>query len=275
MEKMKNVTGVIPAAGSGTRVSPLPLSKELFPVSINEDGESGSGTESAGSYLRVASSYLAGQMIAAGAGKIFWIIRRGKWDIPDYYTKTEAGNGRFAWIVVNETESVSETIDKAYIFLEDQIVLTGFPDLVISPDNAFSILLQKFNKSEADVLLGLFPATETASVDMVEFESDSEKEIREIQSIRIKPETTSLEYTWLMAAWRPAFTRFLHDQLEDRENSLAKGAEHAKNSELHLGYVINSAISEGYKVYGHLFRNGRYRDYGSKSGIKSIFSSYL
>jgi glucose-1-phosphate thymidylyltransferase len=274
MEKMKNVVGVIPAAGSGTRVSPLPLSKELFPVSIDEDGESGSGSVSAGSYIRVASSFLADQMIAAGTGKIYWVIRRGKWDIPDYFTNIEAGDNKFAWIVVNETKSVSETIDKAYSFLENQIVLTGFPDIVISPDNALSVLYDNLIKTDGDVLLGLFPASDSASVDMVDFDKDSEKEINIVHSIQVKPSSTNLRYTWLLAVWRPAFTNFLHHSVNGHLRVKDVDKVNEKNNELHLGFVLNEAIKEGFKVYGRLFRNGSYRDYGNKEGIKSVISRF-
>lgn len=270
MKKIKQVVGVIPAAGRGTRVSPLPVSKELFPVSIDEAVKSAS--DSSGSYVRVTSSYLVDQLLAAGADKIYWVIGRGKWDIPDYYTKIDAGDNRFGWIVVNETNSVSETIDKAYTFLENQIVLTGFPDIVISPGNAFSILLNKLNKSDADVMLGLFNASDTSSVDMVVLENDIEKEIKEIQSIRVKPDSTQLKYTWLIAAWNPKFTGYLHDTIDGKKHTNAPGRENVTNSELHLGYIINEAVKEGFKVYGHFFKDGSYIDYGNRAGIKRVFS---
>ena len=43
-------------------------------------------------------------------------------------------------------------------------------------------------------------------MDMVELNTDGT-----IAGIRIKPPQTNLKWTWILAVWNGAFTRFMHD----------------------------------------------------------------
>lgn len=77
-EQLPEVVGLIPAGGQATRLSPLPLSKELYPIgfqSISKDG---------GMRPKVVCQYLLERMKFAGITKAFIILRSGKWDIPAY-----------------------------------------------------------------------------------------------------------------------------------------------------------------------------------------------
>ena len=76
-----DVIGLIPCGGIATRVAPLPCSKELFPIGLNRMAD-GSPRP------KVVSHYLLEKMHQGGVRKVFFILRSGKWDIPQYY-----GNG--------------------------------------------------------------------------------------------------------------------------------------------------------------------------------------
>ena len=65
--------GIIPAAGSGSRIQPLAFSKELLPVGSRLDG----GIERP----RAVSEYLVERMMHGGADKICFVISPGKSDI--------------------------------------------------------------------------------------------------------------------------------------------------------------------------------------------------
>src|SRR3954466_8006492 len=69
--------GIVPAAGSGTRIQPLAFSKELLPVGSRLDD----GIERP----RAVSEYLVERMILGGATRICFVISAGKSDIMQYY----------------------------------------------------------------------------------------------------------------------------------------------------------------------------------------------
>ncbi|MGD8609869.1 MAG: hypothetical protein PVJ44_06090 [Desulfobacterales bacterium] len=73
MEKI----GLIPAAGIAKRLGSLAFSKELLPISIKTDKKEPG--------LKAVSAYLLEKFRRAGVQKVFTIIRKGKWDIPNYY----------------------------------------------------------------------------------------------------------------------------------------------------------------------------------------------
>ena len=73
-----DIVGIIPAAGTATRLSPLPCSKEILPVGMEQWGDK--------PYRRpkVAIQYLLDAMREAGIKKTYLIIRNNKWDIPAF-----------------------------------------------------------------------------------------------------------------------------------------------------------------------------------------------
>jgi glucose-1-phosphate thymidylyltransferase len=54
---MAEIVGIVPAAGQATRISPLPCSKELYPIAFRR-GESGARP-------KVVSHYLFGRLASA------------------------------------------------------------------------------------------------------------------------------------------------------------------------------------------------------------------
>ena len=72
------VIGLIPCGGFASRIAPLPCSKEILPVGL---------LKTADGLLRpkVVSHYLLEKLQQGGVRKAFFILRKGKWDIPEYY----------------------------------------------------------------------------------------------------------------------------------------------------------------------------------------------
>lgn len=69
--------GIIPAAGSGTRIQPLGFAKELLPLGSRIDGHV--------ERPRAASEYLVERMLLAGATRICFVISPSKPEIIRYY----------------------------------------------------------------------------------------------------------------------------------------------------------------------------------------------
>jgi glucose-1-phosphate thymidylyltransferase len=229
----REVVGLIPAAGRATRIAPLPCSKEVYPVGF------GIGVE--GGFLgpKVVCHYLLEKMCLAGITKAYIILRKGKWDIPTYLGDGAFCNMNLAYLMLGLPYGVPYTIDQAYKFVKESVVAFGFPDILFEPDDAFMQLLYRQSISDADAVLGIFPADRTRKVDMVDI--DDEGQIREIE---IKPEKTNLRHTWGIAAWGPTFTNFMHNYLLESKKSAAT------QPALYMGDVFQTAISKGLLIEG-------------------------
>ncbi len=245
----KQIVGIFPAAGMATRIAPLPCSKEIFPVGFHPQGSEKS------SRTKVAGQYLLEKMRLAGAEKAYVIVRQGKWDILSYFSDGRFLDMPLAYLVQDSSAGVPFTLDLAYPFIQDAIVVFGFPDILLQPDDAFVYLLDRQAETGADLVLGLFPAHQPQKVDMVELDNQDR-----ITRIVIKPVKTDLCYTWLLAVWSRVFTQFVHEFVKTFKQ---KSQNEIKFPEVFLGDVINSAILNGIHFEKVIFKDGRYLDIGT------------
>jgi glucose-1-phosphate thymidylyltransferase len=257
--RFENIIGLLPAAGRATRVAPLPVSKELFPVGFGDiEGLPGPRP-------KVAAHYLLERMRLAGAGKAYIVLRRGKWDIPAYFGDGQQFGMHLAYLIMGRPFGVPYTLDQAYPFISSATILFGFPDIVFFPQDVYVRLLQSLDSADADLALGVFKAQRTEKMDMVELDSQDR-----ILRIDIKPRQTRLTQTWITAAWRPAFTEFMHGFVARHAGSHtphgnAWGA--AEPAELYMGDVIRASMAAGMGISVVCFNNGRYLDIGTPEDI--------
>jgi glucose-1-phosphate thymidylyltransferase len=251
--------GVLPAAGRATRIAPLPCSKELLPVGLRaEQGLGGSP--------KVVCHYLLEKMHLAGIRYAYIILRRGKWDIPAYLTDGTLVGLHLAYLVTPPTPGVPYTVDQAYPFTKDALVVFGFPDILFQPPDVYSRLLAQHASTKGDVVLALFPAHDPAEMDMVDTDFRGRA-----QSILLKPPTTHLRFAWICAVWTPVFTHFLREHLlHDREQLISAGAtcNGSEPGELSLGAVFQAAIEHGLAVDTVAFPDGSYVDIGTPQGLR-------
>jgi glucose-1-phosphate thymidylyltransferase len=249
----REVVGLVPMAGRATRISPLPMSKELYPVALQE-------TER-GVRPKVASQFLLEQMRAAGISRVYLTLRDGKWDIPAYYQDGTALLGmHLAYVMMRLPHGPPFSLDAAYPFVRAHIVATGFPDILFSPSDAFVHLLARQAQSDADVVLGLFPWDVPESDDMVDVDDEGR-----VHALHLKEPVQHLTYTWVMAVWSPNFTEFMHAFLADQ---IRMGE--AMPPELSVGHVIRAAVLEKLDVRAVSFPNGRFLDIGTPGGLSQI-----
>jgi len=259
LTKNKRIIGLVPAAGQATRLSPLPFSKELYPIG----------------HMRLKGSddlrpkpvciYLLEKMKVAGIKDVFIVLRKGKWDIPGYLGDGSALDMSLAYLIMNLPFGVPYTLDQAFPFIKDAIVVFGFPDIIFQPDDAFVSLLAKQSESNADVVLGLFTANKPHETDMVDL--DAYGRVREIQ---IRPTRTYLHYAWIIAVWTPLFTNFMHKLIlanQRKSNKNQNGTRAEEHSEYFVGEVIQAAMNNGLLIEGVVFSNGAYLDIGTPDNI--------
>ena len=158
---------------------------------------------------KVVSHYLLEKMRLADVTRAFIVIREGKWDIPAYFGDGAMLDMHLAYLVRRLPYGAPYTLDTAYPFVRHAVVAFGFPDILFRPDDGFVRLLDCQAGTKAEVVLGVFPAAQPDTMDMVDM--DNEGRVRDI--VR-RPRDTRLRYAWIFAVWTPVFTRFQHEFLK-------------------------------------------------------------
>jgi glucose-1-phosphate thymidylyltransferase len=241
--------GLIPAAGQATRLGPLPCSKELLPVGMARvDGEFRP--------VPVCVPLLA-NMRLAGVKEAFIVVREGKWDLLQYLGDGSRFDLRLAYLLRGLPYGPPYSMDQAYPFIRESVVAFGFPDILVRPEHTYVRLREQWGRSDADLVLGLFPAHNHEVMDMVELD-----DARRVRQFLIKPAHTSLTYAWINAIWGPAFTEFLHTYLRRAP---------APVEEVAVGRVIEAALQEGYRIEGLPFPDGAYLDIGTPEQLSIAF----
>ena len=146
------VIGLVPAGGLATRISPLPCSKELYPIGFRpvENGE--------GSRPKVVSQFLLEKMKFAGISKVYIVLRPGKWDIPAYFGDGSILNMHLAYLILGVPFGVPYTLDQAYPFVRHAMVAFGFPDILFESDDGFAKLIEHQLKNECGHYSRPFPS---------------------------------------------------------------------------------------------------------------------
>lgn len=258
-----DIIGLIPAGGIASRLGKIPCSKEVYPIQISESAEA----------VSVVSENLIQYFKTAGIENIYFIIRKGKWDIPDYYGDGEAFGVNIGYLMLNLTYGTPFTLDQAYSFVKDKIVALGFPDIIIKPENAYASLIEKLSNSESDLVLGIFPIEHYMKWDMVEFDRKDR-----IKSIIVKMERPDLKYGWTNVVWKPSFTQYLHDYLEDFLKKHPDGNIKfpcGTERELYVGDVIQAAKKDGLKVDYVKFDDGDSLDLGTPDDLRNYMKHQL
>jgi glucose-1-phosphate thymidylyltransferase len=144
-------------------------------------------------------------MRLAGAEKAYFVLAKGKWDIPAYFGNGSLVNMALGYLMTDLPYGVPFTIDSAVPFLKDKRVLFGFPDIILQPDDVFVRLMDRMKASNADIVLGLYLADKPQKMDMVDLKTDGT-----INDIQIKLLQTNLKWTWIVAAIRTHADRSTH-----------------------------------------------------------------
>lgn len=265
---LQKIIGLLPAAGQGSRISPLPMSKELFPIGFQHLADGGLRP-------KVACQYLLETMGQVGVQESFLILRPGKWDIPAYLGDGSQLNMRLAYLTVHVPFGVPFSLNQAYPFVKDAIIAMGFPDILFSPVDAYVQLIDRLQRTQADVVLGLFPTDQPEKVGVVDVDEHGV-----VSGIYEKSQLTHLRYMWAIAVWRPSFTEFLHQFVEaklktligDRSPVLTK--EIPAYTETPIGDVIVGAIANNLRVEAIPFKAGHYLDIGTPENLINAVYHY-
>lgn len=250
------MVGLIPAAGRARRLGRLPVSKEILPVEFHRTRQ--------GVVPKVACQYLLDRFRTGGVDRAFLVIRRGKEDIPRHLGSGTDLGVSLAYLVVDDSASVPETLDRAHPFVAGHTVVLGFPDLVFTPEDAYATLLERHRDAGADVTLGLFPVEpeRRPTTDMVRLGADGR-----VEDVEVRPAASELERNWLLAVWGPRFTDWLHEQMSLVAQDAGSPVE---APELKLGTLLRRALAAGLHLHGVPFDRGSYLDLGTPEGLARV-----
>ena len=263
-EQSSDVIGLIPAAGWGRRLGSLPCSKEVFPLGL--DSEDGGGPRP-----RVACQYLLERFRAAGIGRAFMVIRPGKWDIPAFFQDGERFGLHLAYLMMGHPYGSPFSIDQAWPFLENNRVALGYPDVLLKPEDAYVKLLERQERGDADVVLGLFPTHNPRKTDMVETDAAGR-----VTRITIKPDSSEPGTCWVMAVWTPRFSRYLHDHLARLVLAARKTNKmhELESREFYVGNVMQAWLAEGHPLEAETFPEGRWLDIGTPDDLARAMQEF-
>ena len=258
------IVGLIPAGGMGSRIAPLPCSKEIFPIGTHIFPDSGEKRP------KVVCHYLLESMRYAGIPKAFLVLRPGKWDIPDYFRDGKLFDIQIAYLIRDLPFGVPFTLDSAFSFTKDYRIACGMPDIIFQPEDVFQRLIQKQTETGADLVLGIFPITEPHKWDQVEFDGQNR-----ITQILTKPHSGRAGYTWTASVWTPEFSVFLHQFVKKTLKNMSDTEAKSNQPEIPLGVVFQEALEAGLPVEHVLFHDGTCLDIGTPEDLGKALHTLL
>ena len=255
MEKvrtMRDIVGLIPAAGTAQRLGELSQSKEILPVVF--------GSERAGvaAFAKPACHHVLEGFSSAGITRAMMVLRTGKWDIPASLAQNPVPGVDLSYIVIAESAGVPWTLDRAYAFVRGLDIVMGFPDILIRPTTLYRQMVEELRAGRSDVVLGVMPTRNPSKVDVVEITDDGK-----VNCIRPKPDGLSTARAWIAAAWRPSFTEYIHEFLMDRP------VRSAAERELYLGDIIEASLTE-LDVCAVVCDEGQFIDIGTPEDLADV-----
>lgn len=229
--------GVIPAAGTGSRIQPLAFSKELLPVGSRSDGE----TERP----RAVSEYLLERLVLGGASKVCFVISPGKSDIVEYYGG-KVFSADVCYAVQPKPAGLCDAIFRAAPFVhKDEPVTVGLPDTVWFPENALTHL------ANDHLSFLLFPVDRPELFDAVK--TDRKGRVLEIQVKKSHPDSS-----WIWGAFRMPGTVFHELYALWRKRDCC---------DEYIGTLVNAYLAQGGEARG-VAAGDSYVDVGTVDGYR-------
>jgi glucose-1-phosphate thymidylyltransferase len=247
---MRNLIGLFPAAGRGSRLGTIPCSKEIMPLGFQT-----SVTEDSNWYPVTAIERHLHAFSLAQVERVGIIVGSTKWDIVRYLGNGERVNIPIAYFFQEQLYGMPFALDLAYLWVKDATVLFSMPDTLIAPLDAMAKLVAHHESKKADVTLGLFKTETPQKFGMVELD-----DVGKIVNFIDKPVKTDLTLMWGCAAWSPKFTRFIHQYLA----KISIPRREVVLSDLFLAALAAGQVFEPFQI-----DNGHYHDIGTPESFQT------
>jgi len=251
---MSELIGLLPAAGRGSRLGPIPSSKEVMPLGFElcypeEDRHAGWRP-----FTTIESHLHAYRK--AGVERVVIVLGSKKTDIMEYLGSGSRYGLHIAYLFQEELRGMPFALDLARPFTHECTTVFSMPDTLIEPHDSIARLSHAHRQVGADLSLGLFETDNPSKFGMVELDNEGR-----IVRFADKPSATDLRLMWGLAVWSPAFTRFMGDHLAD----VAKGSP-----ETVLSDILEKALHAGMTVHGVELKGAIYNDIGTPEEFQSV-----
>jgi glucose-1-phosphate thymidylyltransferase len=241
----EELIGLVPAAGKGVRLG-LPYPKELYPV-IRDN------------HYKPIAQFVLANLTEAGLHHVIFVINETKHQLVGYfgdghrfgcnisYVVQESDNGKGK----STSPGLAHALDSGYHLIQGKTVFFGMADTIMQPVDVFARAYLASAPGD-DVILGMFTTDHPEKFGMVHIDQD-----QRVLEIVDKPKITSLKEMWGFIIWRPRFTEFLHDSVQQKGVSDFAG-------------IMNNAITEGFRFRGVHIVTGVYIDLGTYEEIMEL-----
>jgi glucose-1-phosphate thymidylyltransferase len=199
-----------------------------------------------------AAEYSLIAMREAGVRRCAMITSARKLEVLHYFGSGSDLGLSICYVVQPEPLGLASAVDAAYDWIEGCDVCLALPDTVFRPRGALGVVTETLTRSEADLVLGVFPTASPEQLGPVLTGAGGR-----VLDVLEKPPKTDLRNTWGVAAWTPSFTSFLH------KSSQALAG-------LSIGCVFRDAVREGFYVSAVRFDDGSYVDIGTAKSLADI-----
>lgn len=245
-----SIVGILPAAGRGIRLGPLPFSKELFPLGYervaNEQAEV--------TLPHVVSQHVIQGLRQAGVTRCFFIVGPYKEDLIRYYGDGSRLGMQFAYLLQEIQSGMPAALDLVWPWLgPDTLTVFGMPDTIFEPQNAFGRLLEAHQRDGNDVTLGAFPTDKPWKYGMLDWDEKGN-----VFDLVDKPLETRLTYMWGIGCWSYRFATLMHTYLQ---------APKKPRKEVVLSDIFEAALEEKLQVRAVPFPQGSYLDIGTPDDL--------
>lgn len=232
-------TGILPAAGIGSRLKTVRGPKELLPIAVVVDPLTGSMRP-----MMVAEHSLQA-LRSAGVRRCVTVVNDRKPEILRYFGNGEDMGLSIAYVIQPEALGLALAVDAAFEWTTGCSVCLALPDTVFSPGDAIKTAKETLIRSDADLVLGVFPTSDPGQLGPVRIGAGGV-----VLEVLEKPVETDVYNTWGIAAWTPRFSLLLHE--------LAPSLQHRS-----IGLAFHEAVKRGLNVLAVTFEAGSYSDLGT------------
>jgi glucose-1-phosphate thymidylyltransferase len=241
--------GLIPAAGKGVRLG-LPYPKELYPV-IRDN------------HYKPISQFVLDGLTLAGLRHVVFVINETKHQLIGYFGSGQRFDCNISYVVQEPANShngstspgLAHALDSAYHLTGGKTVFFGMADTIMQPKDVFARAYRAAQPKD-DVILILFTTERPEKFGMVRMDHQGR-----VLAIVDKPEHTNLTEMWGCIIWRPPFTEFLHESVNQKGIS-------------DFALIMNSAIAAGLSFRGIHQVDGTYIDLGTYEEIVELDHRY-